>query len=360
MQARSTCSPLIAAATRPAAARRASISAALQSRSLLAVLEADEAPPDTVDEDRHGHQRDRADQLHHLALPVRQLRHVTGDRRARGQELGPAGEVRGGLEMGEPRVVDVRDSVGPAQPPPAKRHRYGVVAGHVLEHERSGRGGRLAEHAHQVDERVVEDRLLEEVLRGPADRLQDRVTVEQVALGLSPLLAGAGAGEDDRELAGDVDEDRHLVLVPFAGAVAVEPENACHLAVAEHWHVHERGDLALDKEVTDRFEPGCVCDVLDDDRMALFEAQDIVGRPIDLFAELLLPRMCRVADREAVVVAVAALDVADVDVAEQPCEALGRGATISSGGVSSAASERMPTSSSSRVLSCRRAVTSCM
>ena len=79
---------------------------------------------------------------------------------------------------------------------------------------RAGGGDRLSEHAHQIDHRVVEDGLFQEALGGQADRLEDRVAVAQVALGAGSLVASLGVCEDDRELAGDVDEKRHLVVGP--------------------------------------------------------------------------------------------------------------------------------------------------
>ena len=210
----------------------------------FAVLEADEAPPGAVDEDRHGHDRERVDQLECLALVVGKVAHVAADGLARGKEFCPACKVRSRPEVAEPRVVDIRDLSG--RPAGATdRQRNAAVAGHVLEHERPTRGRRLAQHAHQVHHGVVEDRLPKKVLGGSADRVQDRVTVAQVALGDAPLLAGLGVREDDRELAGDVDEYRDLVLAPRPRGGAVEPEDAGQLAVAKERHVHEGDDLAL-------------------------------------------------------------------------------------------------------------------
>ena len=184
---------------------------------MLAVLEPDEAPPGAFDEDRHGHDRERAEQLQHLPLVGRQVADVAADRLARGEDLGPAGEVRCRPEVPEPRIVHHRHLArGPAGAP--DRERRPVLAGDVLEHVGAAGGGRLAEHAHQVDHRLVEDGLLQEVLGGAADGLEDRLTAAQVALGANALLASLGVREHDRELAGDVDEERNLVLVPVREA----------------------------------------------------------------------------------------------------------------------------------------------
>ena len=93
------------------------------------------------------------------------------------------------------------------------------------------------------------------------------------------------------------------------------------LAVAEEGHVHGRGDVPLDQAVPDRVEPGFRAYVLDDERRSALHPLDVAGAPFDRVPELLLPRMCRVADGEAVLLA--PLDVADLDVAEEGHQRVG-------------------------------------
>ena len=192
--------------------------------------------------------------------------------------------------MGEPWVVDGPAPVAGRRPAgSADRAAAPARRSEVLEDEGAAGARRLAEHAHEVDHASSRFECGEEALGAAADRLEDRVAVAQVALGQQSLLARSRVREDDRELAGDVDEDRDLVLAPRARPGAVEPEDAVQLAVAEQRHVHERGDVALDEPIADRVEPGFRGHVLDDDRCPGLEALDVVGAPLDLVPNSCLP-----------------------------------------------------------------------
>ena len=142
---------------------------------MFGVFEADEAPPAALDEDRHRKYGDRAGQFERFALIVGQVTDVAADDVAAAQNLGPAREVRSGLDVRETWVVNGR--VGPARCPAGEPAsvRGRAVALDVLEDIRARDAGCLAEDAHQLDDPFVEAWLYEEALGGPADGLKDRV-----------------------------------------------------------------------------------------------------------------------------------------------------------------------------------------
>ena len=209
----------------------------------LGVLEADESPPAFVDEDRHGEDRERACEGERLTLLVGHVADVPADDLAAAEHLGPAREMGRRLEVCEPRVVDGRIASArfPAGEPACVRR--GEVGADVFEDMCARDACGLAENAHQLDDSFIEASLEEKALGRSAHCLEDRVAAAQVALGKESLLACAGARQDDRELAGDVDEHGDLIVDPNAGAGAAEPEDARQRPVAEDGHVDEGGDV---------------------------------------------------------------------------------------------------------------------
>ena len=287
-----------------------------------AVVEPDEAPPVAEHEDRHGHERPdplRLEQLVGFCRQVGDVRHEDLVPRRTLCEFRQADLVEAHVLhrlVGELRGDAGRDpleALGTRQP------AVGADAG--LEEVRTAGLRCLAELAEERRCGSAPGRLRNEPLGCVADRLEDRVAAAQIAFGLRALFASARVGEDDCELAGDVDEERHLVLAPETRLGAVEPEDALELAVAEDRHVHERRDASFEQPVPDRIEPGCRAHVLEDDRRSGFEARDVVGAPLDFIPELGLPGIGRVTDVEAA--CFTTLDVADVDVPEEVSQALG-------------------------------------
>ncbi len=221
---------------------------------VLAVLEADEAPPPAVDEDGYGDNRERVDELQRLALVGGQLAHVAAQRLAAREQARPASEVRCRPEVPQTRVVDHRHVAGR---PGGAEERERLVASpvDVLEDVGAAGTGRLAERPHQVAHRVVEQRLLEEVLRGVADRLEDRVAAAQVAFRAPALLVRLGVAEHRRQLLGDLGEHGHLVGVPVARPGRVEPEHADDVPVPAEWNVDGGADLVPVELLLDTCEP---------------------------------------------------------------------------------------------------------
>ena len=320
----------------------------------LAVLEADEAPPAAVDEDGYGDDREHVDELQRLALIGGQLAHVAAERLARGKQARPAREVRRRPSVSQTRIVDRRHGAG--RPGcTEERERLVAFSVDVLEHVGAARPGRLAEGSHQVAHRVVEQRLLEEVLGRVADRLEDRVAAAEVALRAAALLVRLGAAEHGRELLGHLAEHGHLVGVPVARPRCVEPEDS--------------DDVPVTAERTSTAEP-ILCRWSSSwtpaSQSSLVTSATTIGpllEPLDVAGD-----RERVRDRAVVLGRVAGVErrpgpiATKVTLTSPTAEASIRAAspTISSGLRSSAARPRMPTSSSRRMLSRRRDVTSCM
>ena len=172
------------------------------------------------------------DELQDLALVVGQVAQLLLIGLAAVQQSPPSAEsvVRAGVA--EPRVVDVGSQpVCPAGAP-------GCHAARDRRRRRSRRrsaacGRGLAQHTHQIDHRLVDARLTRKRSAEPltASRIASRLRRSRSAR--APLLAGPGVREDDRELAGDVDEHRMSCLPHVRDASAVEPEDAGQLAVAK-------------------------------------------------------------------------------------------------------------------------------
>ena len=184
---------------------------------VFGVLESDEAPPAALDEDRHGQNRERACECERFTLVLRQVADVAADDVAAAEHLDPAREVGGSVDVCEPGVVDRRIAPAgiPARDPASVRRR--LFRSDVLEDVRARDARGLAEDAHQLDDSFVEASLNEKALGGAADGLEDRVAAAQVVLGEESLFACPSAGEDNRELAGDVDQAQtRLRFAPLA------------------------------------------------------------------------------------------------------------------------------------------------
>ncbi len=211
---------------------------------LRAVFEADEAPPAALDEHGHRDHGERVDQLHHLALVVRQLADATAQRLSLPRALSPSAGSAAPGERGP--VAGGRSSASRRRPAGAPEGEWLALADvDVLEDVGAAGAGGLAERAHQVAHGVVQPRLLEEVLRGVADRLQDRVAAAQVALRPPALLVRLGVAEHGRKLLGDLGKDRDLVGVPVPGPGRVEPEHADQVAVPPQRDVDGGADPVL-------------------------------------------------------------------------------------------------------------------
>ena len=166
-RSRSARSRLTPAATSPAAARRASVSADAPVALALAVLEADEAPPGAVDEDRHGQDRERVDQLERLALVGGQVADVAAERlrprRASSAQRGKCGAGRRCPSRGSSIVRHLAGGpAGAADRAAARRRRR------RRSRTRNAPLAPVASPSTRIrsHHRVVEDRLREKVLGG--------------------------------------------------------------------------------------------------------------------------------------------------------------------------------------------------
>ena len=120
--------------------------------------------------------------------------------------------------MGETRIVDRRMAPADAQPATGARANGSSPSPiDVLEHVGAARAP-VASPRTRISSTIASSSswLLEEVLGGAADRLEDRVAAAQVALGEGARSRAAAPAEHGRELTGDVDQDGHLVCVPLA------------------------------------------------------------------------------------------------------------------------------------------------
>ena len=212
-------------------------------------------------------------------------------------------------------VLELRRDAGRHPLEPLRARQTAVRADAGLEQVGPAGVGRPAELAEQHRCGSAPVRLGHEALGGVADRLENRVSAAQIALGLQALFARARVGEDDASWPATSTRSDTSCSPQMTRLGAVEPEDALELAVAEERHVHERGDASFDQPVPDRIEPGCRAHVLEDDRRSGFETLDIVSAPLDFVPELGLPDIGRVTDVEAALFST--LDVADMDVPEE-------------------------------------------
>ena len=174
------------------------------------------------------------------------------------ENLGPAGEVGGG-----PNVCASRGSstvVASSRPTPSRR--AGIERGRRPRDRRSRtrmRRWRRSPRRARASARPS----LRRRSGCTRKRSAERLTASRIASRLrrsrsarSRCSRDLGVREDDRELAGDVDENRHLVLAPFARPGAVEPENAVSSPLRRSGTSTDEATFRARSAVANRVEPG--------------------------------------------------------------------------------------------------------